>query len=56
MHLCLFEDETVAHLQPLVNTRAAYDLRIGGRTLFETTTDAFAADGCIRHSPGCIRP
>jgi UDP-N-acetylglucosamine diphosphorylase/glucosamine-1-phosphate N-acetyltransferase len=54
MHLCLFEDETVAHLQPLVNTRAAYDLRIGGRTLFETTVDAFAADGVVLHSRSLV--
>ena len=41
MHLCLFEDDQVDHLLPLVATRAVYDLRLGIRTLLETTRDAF---------------
>lgn len=41
MHLCLFEDEGTAHFRPLVNTRAVYSLRLGIRTVLETTRDAF---------------
>jgi UDP-N-acetylglucosamine diphosphorylase/glucosamine-1-phosphate N-acetyltransferase len=54
MHLCLFEDETVSHLQPLIHTRAAYDLRIGGRTLLQTARDAFSADGLVLHSRSLV--
>lgn len=43
MYLCLFEDERIDHLRPLVDTRAVYDLRLGLRTILETTRDAFAA-------------
>jgi len=50
MHLCLFEDDRVPALRPLVETRAAYDLRLGGRTLLETVRDAFAPDGLILHA------
>lgn len=42
MHLCLFEDDHVPRLFPLTRTRAAYDLRLGRRTILETTRDAFA--------------
>lgn len=39
MHLCLFEDADVSDLRPLVYTRAAYDLRVGMRTLLQRTCD-----------------
>ncbi|GAB5536818.1 MAG: GlmU family protein [Rubricoccaceae bacterium] len=41
MSLCLFEDARVAHLAPLTLTRAAFDLRVGGRTLLEATVSVF---------------
>jgi UDP-N-acetylglucosamine diphosphorylase/glucosamine-1-phosphate N-acetyltransferase len=41
MDLCLFEDAHVPHLRPLVETRAAFDLRLGIRSVVETTCDAF---------------
>lgn len=41
MDLCLFEDAHVPHLRPLVETRAAFDLRLGIRSIVETTCDAF---------------
>ncbi|PEN14572.1 hypothetical protein CRI94_05980 [Longibacter salinarum] len=44
MHLCLFEDDRVHHLRPLVETRAAFDLRLGIRSILETTCDAFDVD------------
>ena len=50
MHLCLFEDATVSHLRPLVDTRAAFDLRLGARTLLETACDAVQPDGLILHT------
>ena len=50
MHLCLFEDDRVPALRPLVETRAAYDLRLGGRTILETARDAFAPDGLLLHA------
>ena len=50
MHLCLFEDSHVAGLRPLVETRAAYDLRLGGRTVWETTRDAFGPSELVLHA------
>lgn len=50
MHLCLFEDNHVLGLRPLVETRAVYDLRLGLRTILETTLDAFPADGLVLHA------
>jgi UDP-N-acetylglucosamine diphosphorylase/glucosamine-1-phosphate N-acetyltransferase len=53
MHLCLFEDDRVNHLRPLVETRAAYDLRLAMRTVLETARDAFddgSLDGLILHA------
>lgn len=52
MHICFFEDDHVPGLRPLVETRAAYDLRLGGRTLFETACDALApAERCLHARP-----
>ena len=50
MHLCLFEDDHVNHLLPLVATRAVYDLRLGMRTLLETTRDAFGLPPTVLHA------
>lgn len=50
MQLCLFEDHRVPGLRPLVETRPAYDLRLGLRTIAETTRDAFSPDGLVLHS------
>lgn len=43
MHLCVFEDDAVPGLRPLVETRAVYDLRVGVRTILETILDAFTS-------------
>ncbi len=50
MHLCLFEDDQVNHLLPLVATRAVYDLRLGIRTLLETTREAFSTPETVLHA------
>lgn len=50
MHCCLFEDDHVSHLRPLVDTRPVYDLRLGIRTLLETTHDALGQPAIILHT------
>ena len=50
MHLCLFEDDQVGHLLPLVHTRGVYDLRLGIRTLLETTREAFGTPQTLLHA------
>lgn len=50
MHLCLFEDDHVAHLQPLTLTRGVYDLRLGMRTLLETLRNAFGNPPTLLHA------
>jgi len=50
MHLCLFEDDRVNRLRPLVESRPVYDLRLALRTIAETTRDAFASDGLVLHT------
>ena len=52
MHLCLFEDRKIEHLKPLVWTRPVFDLRLGMRTLLETSRDAFAPEETHLH----VRP
>jgi UDP-N-acetylglucosamine diphosphorylase/glucosamine-1-phosphate N-acetyltransferase len=56
MHLCLFEDHRVPGLRPLVETRAAYDLRLGVRTILETTREAVApaASGLVLHTRSLV--
>jgi UDP-N-acetylglucosamine diphosphorylase/glucosamine-1-phosphate N-acetyltransferase len=54
MHLCLFEDDHVAGLRPFVETRAAFDLRLGMRTLLETTRDAFFPLGKGQNHSGLV--
>ncbi len=49
MYLCLFEDATVEHLNPLVRTRAVYDLRLGIHTLLENTRAAFGDPPLLLH-------
>ena len=50
MHLCLFEDDQIDHLLPLVATRAVYDLRLGIRTLLETSREAFGLPPTVLHA------
>jgi UDP-N-acetylglucosamine diphosphorylase/glucosamine-1-phosphate N-acetyltransferase len=50
MPLCLFEDAHVGHLAPLALTRAAFDLRVGARTLLENAADVFAPDRLMLHT------
>ncbi|WP_263787446.1 GlmU family protein [Salinibacter grassmerensis] len=50
MHLCLFEDGPVSGLRPFVETRAAYDLRLAGRTVLETAEHAFNPAGLVLHA------
>lgn len=50
VQLCLFEDQHVRHLLPLVHTRAVYGLRLGARTLLAATRDAFDANGLLLHA------
>jgi UDP-N-acetylglucosamine diphosphorylase/glucosamine-1-phosphate N-acetyltransferase len=50
MHLCVFEDEDVPHLLPLVYTRAVYDLRLGVRRQLRALRDAFGSPGTLLHS------
>ncbi|HMB93754.1 MAG TPA: putative sugar nucleotidyl transferase, partial [Rhodothermales bacterium] len=50
MYLCLFEDDQVDHLLPLTATRGVYDLRLGLRTLLETTCDAFGNPPTVLHA------
>ncbi len=50
MLICIFEDDQVPHLNPLALTRAAYDLRIGARTLAERISDTFQPGQVILHA------
>lgn len=50
MYLCLFEDDQVLHLLPLVHTRPVYALRLGIRTLLETTREAFGSPPTLLHT------
>ena len=56
MHLCLFEDDRTAALFPLARTRAAYDLRLGMRTLLQTTRAAFGQPPTLLHARPLVRP
>jgi UDP-N-acetylglucosamine diphosphorylase/glucosamine-1-phosphate N-acetyltransferase len=44
MRICVFEDSAVGRLQPLTDTRPAFDLRLGARTLLERQLHAFGAE------------
>lgn len=50
MALCLFEDDHVAALRPLVETRAVYDLRLGPRTIQESLCEAFDPNTLLLHA------
>lgn len=56
MHLCLFEDEHVPALRPLVETRPVYDLRLGIRTILETAHRAFIPDAVTLHTRPLMAP
>jgi len=56
MHLCLFEDTAVPHLRPLVYTRAAYDLRVGMRTLLQRTCDLLDHPSLLLHARSTVAP
>jgi UDP-N-acetylglucosamine diphosphorylase/glucosamine-1-phosphate N-acetyltransferase len=43
MRICVFEDSAVVRLQPLTDTRPAFDLRCGARTLLQRQLHAFGA-------------
>ena len=48
-HICLFEDETVEHLRPLVDIRPAYDLRTGMWTNLERLRHAMPDASVFLH-------
>lgn len=58
MQLCLFEDDRVPHLRPLVETRPAFDLRLGIRSILETTQYEVDADSgsIVLHSRPQVAP
>jgi len=47
MPLCSFEDAEVGRLAPLAYTRAAFDLRVGARTLLESQCAGFRDAGAL---------
>lgn len=49
MQLCVFEDEKVKNLEPLVLTRAVYDLRVAHRTLLDRLITAFEPSSLALH-------
>src|SRR5690554_2886569 len=49
MILCLFEDDQVAHLEPLTLTRAVYHLHLGVSTLAETIRYHFGNTETVQH-------
>lgn len=50
MHLCVFEDDQVPRLRPLVETRAVYDLRLGMRSILDTAQQAFPTNQLVLHA------
>ena len=50
MYICLFEDDAVSGLRPLVETRAAYDLRLGLHTVLEMAWNAFPPAEPLLHT------
>ena len=55
MHLCLFEDASVSGLRPLTETRPAYALRLGMRSLLKMARDAFPEDALALHARPSVR-
>jgi UDP-N-acetylglucosamine diphosphorylase/glucosamine-1-phosphate N-acetyltransferase len=56
MRLCLVEDHAVAGLEPLVLSRAAYDLMLGGTTLGQKLARAFGVGPGPARRGAVIRP
>ncbi|GAB5519121.1 MAG: GlmU family protein [Rhodothermales bacterium] len=56
MRLCLFEDQHVAHLAPLVLTRAVYRLRLGVRSIARRHHDVFEPTAMLFHMRHAVRP
>ncbi|MEM1094348.1 MAG: putative sugar nucleotidyl transferase [Bacteroidota bacterium] len=56
MQLCLFEDEHVGHLAPLVLTRPVYHLRLGVRSVARRHHDVFAPAAMLFHMRQAVRP
>ncbi len=44
MQICIYEDNGVGRLQPLIDTRPAFDLRCGAQTLLQRQLHAFGAE------------
>ena len=55
MNLCLFEDDAVDHLRPLVDTRPVWDLRLALRSPRDTAVDAFQPDRIFLHCRSLVR-
>ncbi|MEZ4700674.1 MAG: putative sugar nucleotidyl transferase [Rhodothermales bacterium] len=49
-HLCIFEDDQVEHLRPLVDLRAVYQLRPGIRTLLEAIRTLLPSCPLVLHA------
>ncbi len=54
--ICVFEDEGVAHLAPLIHTRPVYDLRLGLPTLLERTLRLLQAPEVCLHARASVAP
>ena len=50
MLICPFEDDHVANLRPLVDTRPVYDLRVGIHTIFQLIVRQIPHTGVVLHS------
>ncbi|MEX0746355.1 MAG: putative sugar nucleotidyl transferase [Rhodothermales bacterium] len=50
MQLCVFEDDLIDHLLPIVHTRAVYDVRIGMRSQLTAIRDAFERPPTVLHA------
>ena len=50
MQLCVFEDDRVGHLLPVVHTRAVFDVRIGIRPQLAAIQDAFGRPPTVLHA------
>lgn len=50
MHLCLFEDDRLDDLYPLIHTRGVYQLRLGARTLIDRTWDTLGRPPLVLHT------
>jgi len=55
MNLCLFEDDAVNHLRPLIDTRPVWDLRLALRSPRDTAVEAFQPDRVSLHCRALVR-